>query len=49
MTEVRVNRSSNYFTVNFLEVISSVTVCNNLSWTDKSEVQGVEEEYNIFS
>lgn len=49
VTEVRVNRSSNYFTVDFLEFISSVTVCNNFSWTDKSEVQRVEEEHNIFS
>lgn len=49
VTKVRVNRSSNYFTVDFLEVISSVTVCNNFSWTDKSEVQRVEEEHNVFS
>ena len=49
VTEVRVNRSSNYFTVNFLEFISSVTVRNNFSWANKSEVQRVEEEHNIFS
>ena len=48
MGEVRVNRGSDDLTANFLEFFCSITERDDLSWTNKGEVQWIEEKDNIF-
>lgn len=47
MGEVGVYRSSDDFTVNFPELVSSITESDDLSRTHEGEVQRVEEKHNI--
>lgn len=49
MGEVRVNRGPNDLAADFPEIVSSIAERDDLSWTHKGEVQGIEEKDNIFS
>lgn len=48
MGEVRVNRGSDDLTADFLELVCSITESDDFSWTNKCEVQRIEEKDNIF-
>lgn len=49
MREFGINWASNNFTTKFFELLSFVAEGDDLSWADKSEVEWIEEENNIFS
>lgn len=48
MGEVWVNWGCNDLTADFPELFGSIAERNDLSWTHKGEVQGIEEKHNIF-
>lgn len=48
MGEVWVNWGRNDLAADFPELFGSVAERNDLSWTHKGEVQGIEEKHNIF-
>jgi len=47
MCEFGVNRNSDQLAVNIIEFLDFVIEGNNLSWTDKGEVQRVKEQNHI--
>lgn len=48
MGEVWVNWGRNDLAADFPELFGSIAERNDLSWTHKGEVQGIEEKHNIF-
>lgn len=49
MSKLRVDRSSNNLTVNLAKLLNSIAESYDLSGTDKSKIQWVEEQNHIFA
>lgn len=47
MAEVGIDRSTNDLAVDFPELLGSITEGDDLSGTDKGEIQWIEEQHHI--